>query len=84
MYDPLRLTPLDSETGWTGELWSKTNSSNNKTKRKALFSGEKNMFLSDARGKKQRVLISNGDTDSESKQSKLGDGILSFLCQSNV
>ena len=21
----LRLPPLDSETGWTGELWSKTN-----------------------------------------------------------
>ena len=42
------------------------------------------MLLSDARGKKQSVLIFNGDTYSKSKQSKLGDGILSFLCQSNV
>ena len=24
-FDRLRLPPLDSETGWTGELWLKTN-----------------------------------------------------------
>ena len=34
---------LDSETGWTGELWSKTIiSSNSKTKKIALFLAKKN------------------------------------------
>ena len=36
---PSRLyyPPLDSETGWTGELWSKTNPSIGKTKGIAYF-----------------------------------------------
>ena len=32
-----RATPLDSETGWTGKLWSKL-------REKYFFSGEKKIF----------------------------------------
>ena len=44
MYVTLRVTPLDSETGWTGELWSKTNCLNWQNKEITFFLAKKKIF----------------------------------------
>ena len=76
----LRLTPLDSETGWTGELWLKTNlyrkqNLNNLSKEEIIdkLSENDNKCKSEKDLKKKELCIlesikNDNNNDQESKQ----------------